>query len=102
MMALEEAIIHCMEKACGNTQCALEHQQLAEWLQELQQYRKNARKEQPEVDLWKEIHRYFNPHGMELQFDRSKGNTILKPEQLIDFARHFWNKGYNARKEGKK
>lgn len=40
-MTLEEAIIHCKEKACGNTQCAIEHGQLAEWLQELQQYRKN-------------------------------------------------------------
>jgi hypothetical protein len=45
-MTLEEAIIHCKEKACDNTQCALEHRQLAEWLQELQQYRKNARKEE--------------------------------------------------------
>ena len=45
-MTLEKAIIHCKEKACGNTQCALEHRQLAEWLQELQQYRKNARKEE--------------------------------------------------------
>lgn len=55
--------------------------------------------EQPEEDIWKEIHKYFNPHGMELQFDRSKGNTILRPKQLFNFARHFWNKGYNARKE---
>lgn len=45
-MTLEEAIIHCQEKSCGNTQCALEHKQLAEWLQELQQYRKNERKEE--------------------------------------------------------
>lgn len=46
-MTLEEAIIHCKEKACGNNaQCALEHRQLAEWLEELQQYRKNARKEE--------------------------------------------------------
>ena len=45
-MTLEEAIIHCKEKACDNTQCALEHRQLAEWLQELQQYRKNKRKEE--------------------------------------------------------
>lgn len=44
-MSLEEAIIHCKEKACDNTLCALEHRQLAEWLEELQQYRKNARKE---------------------------------------------------------
>lgn len=40
-MTLEEAIIHCKEKACGNTQCALEHRQLAEWLKELQSLRKN-------------------------------------------------------------
>ena len=59
----------------------------------------SLQQEQPEVDIWKEIHKYFNPYGMELQFDRSKGNTILKPEQLFNFARHFWNKGYNARKE---
>ena len=45
-MTLEEAIIHCKEKACDNTQCAMEHRQLAEWLEELQEYRKNARKEE--------------------------------------------------------
>lgn len=39
-MTLEEAIIHCEEKACGNTQCALEHKQLAEWLKELQELRR--------------------------------------------------------------
>lgn len=41
-MTLEEAIIHCKEKACSNTQCAIEHGQLAEWLEELQEYRKNG------------------------------------------------------------
>lgn len=45
-MTLEEAILHCKEKAYGNTQCAIEHKLLAEWLQELQQYRKNAKKEE--------------------------------------------------------
>lgn len=44
IMTLEEAIIHCKEKACDNTQCALEHRQLAEWLEELQQYH-NKKKE---------------------------------------------------------
>ena len=43
MMTLEEAIIHCKEKACNNTQCALEHRQLAEWLKELQQYRNKGK-----------------------------------------------------------
>ena len=36
-MTLEEAIIHCREKSCDNTQCALEHRQLAEWLEELKE-----------------------------------------------------------------
>ena len=35
MMTLEEAIIHCNEKACDDSICALEHKQLAEWLEEL-------------------------------------------------------------------
>ena len=38
MMTLNEAIEHCKQKACGNSECALEHQQLAEWLEELQNY----------------------------------------------------------------
>ena len=46
IISLEEAIQHCKEKACGNTQCALEHQQLAEWLEELKEYRKKAKKEE--------------------------------------------------------
>lgn len=46
IMSLEEAIQHCKGKACDNTQCALEHKKLAKWLEELQQYRKNARKEE--------------------------------------------------------
>ena len=40
-MILEEAIKHCEEKACDNTQCALEHRQLAEWLKELQELKAN-------------------------------------------------------------
>lgn len=30
MMTLEEAIKHCKEKACDDTECALEHKQLGE------------------------------------------------------------------------
>lgn len=36
MMTLEEAIRHCEEKSCSNSECAAEHRQLAEWLTELQ------------------------------------------------------------------
>ena len=54
-MTLEEAIIHCKEKACGNTQCALEHRQLAEWLQELQSlrsYKNNSIEERARLAAW--------------------------------------------------
>lgn len=48
MMTLQEAIEHCKEVASGATEqgkcaeCADDHRQLAEWLEELQQYRKYA------------------------------------------------------------
>ena len=35
MLTLNEAIRHCEEKACGNTECAEEYGQLAKWLREL-------------------------------------------------------------------
>lgn len=47
-MTLEEAIQHCYEtaRACElsepEIQCAVEHRQLADWLVELQQFRKKA------------------------------------------------------------
>lgn len=47
-MRLSEAIIHCEEVAdrCavtdGNAKCEMEHRQLAEWLKELQQRRKES------------------------------------------------------------
>ena len=34
-MTLDDAIKHAEEKAYGNTECAEEHKQLAEWLKEL-------------------------------------------------------------------
>ncbi len=46
-MTLEEAIKHCEEKSRGTSTCNLEHQQLAEWLKELKEYRKkNVRNEE--------------------------------------------------------
>lgn len=35
MMTLDEAIRHCEEKSCDNSECSKEHKQLAEWLKEL-------------------------------------------------------------------
>lgn len=39
-MTLEEAIEHCEERAKICDKCGKEHDQLAEWLKEVQQYRK--------------------------------------------------------------
>ena len=44
-MTLDEAIIHAQEVAAqlGCCECADEHRQLAEWLEELRERRKNDR-----------------------------------------------------------
>ena len=44
MMTLEEAIKHCEQKACDNSEQSKEHRQLAEWLKELQELRKYTSK----------------------------------------------------------
>lgn len=49
----------------------------------------SLQQEQPEVDLEKEIKDKY-----------SRDTSTLKTrEQYAKLARHFWNKGYNARKE---
>ena len=63
------------------------------------EYIQNGHIEQPEVDLEKEINgldnAYFDLDGIAVV-----GAThYLTVEDLKDIARHFWNKGYNARKE---
>ena len=40
-MTLDEAIAHCKEKICDNSECSLEHQQLADWLIELKERREH-------------------------------------------------------------
>ena len=44
-MTLDEAIEHAreVERTCGDTRCAAEHSQLAEWLNELRQWREKSR-----------------------------------------------------------
>lgn len=51
MMTLEEAIRHCEEKSCGNSECAAEHRQLAEWLTELKQLKASVSEELEEASL---------------------------------------------------
>lgn len=47
-MTLDEAIKHCEEKACGNSECAKDHKQLSEWLKELKAL-KQENKEIPKL-----------------------------------------------------
>ncbi len=59
----------------------------------------SLQQEQPEVDLEKEINgldnAYFDLDGIAVV-----GAThYITVEDLKDIARHFWNKGYNARHE---
>ena len=72
-MSLDETIKHYKEKSCGNNACALEHKQLAEWLNELKELRS-----QPQ---WK-------PNGEQLEglermvnfahFDEVKNRDIVR------------------------
>ena len=45
MLTLDKAIRHAEEKACGNTECAEEYGQLAEWLKELSDLREQIKEE---------------------------------------------------------
>ena len=51
----------------------------------------SLQQEQPEVDLEREIIRYKVPFSDDREY--------LNEQTLDAIARHFWNKGYNARKE---
>lgn len=41
-MTLDEAITHAEEQGCGDTVCAEEHRQLAVWLGELREHRRQC------------------------------------------------------------
>lgn len=41
-MTLDEAIAHAREKACGDDECAREHERLARWLEELKLARESV------------------------------------------------------------
>lgn len=58
LMTLEQAIQHCREKSrCNAGQCAAEHQQLAYWLEELQQLRREKyERENPRPLTLPELH----------------------------------------------
>jgi hypothetical protein len=54
--------------------------------------------EQPEVDLEKELEQWRHEHFRGKR-DGDYSGEYLERESQLDLARHFWNKGFNARKE---
>ena len=74
MMTLEEAITHCKEKACVNTQCALEHRQLAEWLKELQTLKSNN----------------INYKEIEERYPLCINCSEVKQQECAEFCGNYW------------
>lgn len=59
MMTIDEAIKHCKEIACEHNECANQHKQLAEWLNELKELRsQNTWK--PSDEQMENLSRAFN------------------------------------------
>ena len=81
-MTLDEAIKHCEEIACNNTNCALEHKQLAEWLKELRRL-KSLPKEHNE-DLEEAAEKYAFPEGKD-KYEAESNGIYFREEK----AKHF-------------
>lgn len=86
-MSLEEAIKHCKEKACGNTQCAIEHRQLAEWLEELKKYKRGNKMKAPNKIYLPILPRIENSiiseHCVGTAWDNKEHITIPNIEEYI-------------------
>lgn len=96
-MTLDDAIQHCLEKSCDESECSKEHRQLAEWLMELKQYRAQfGKEEEPEFDqcemCGKDISYGFslcNKCGEQVErFDHETGLYIMKNGEVIDTTKH--------------
>lgn len=58
----------------------------------------SLQQEQPEVDLEKEIKRFLS-NATKMNKGEWRGKYPISDIGFRAVARHFWNKGYNARKE---
>lgn len=92
MMTLDEAIKHCQEKSCDNTECAKDHKQLGEWLTELKEYRNLSLK-----DFENELQKEINSEWLKcLPVDEGMGleSANIVNEQFEHIVRHFveWTK----------
>lgn len=66
-------------------------------LQEVQKLIESLQQEQPEVDLEKEIKRFLS-NATKMNKGEWRGKYPISDIGFRAVARHFWNKGYNARK----
>ena len=58
----------------------------------------SLQQEQPEVGLEKELEQWRHEH-FRGKLDGNYMGDYLERSSQLELARHFWNKGYNARKE---
>lgn len=62
-MTLDEAIAHCKEKSSGDSACASQHRQLAQWLTELKEYKeKKSAKLDEDEKMIKTVITIFDRH----------------------------------------
>lgn|GEM_PF-3090847 len=87
MVDLNEAIQHAKQVACSNSDCANEHQQLVQWLTELQQYRNN-----PLANM-KPCWKYVRQNNMDQQLAHisSEISEVRDSIGLHDFALEVWD-----------
>ncbi len=73
-------------------------------LQEVQELITSLQQEQPEVDLWKEIDKYFSKwvQGASDEGCFNADSQLISIYDCHRIARHFYELGLNARKEENK
>lgn len=87
------------EKSETKGYTTLEYQHKAEGLQLALQYITYLQQEQPEVDLEEEIKKYCRDYYNCIYPDQiQNGSCSPIMPHIVDAARRFWFKGYNARK----
>ena len=74
---------------------------LLETLKRIRDKKNQFQHEQQEVDLEREIRDYFSKWGYNIYNGAitMDNGIIVTLSSIQNVARHFWNKGYNARKE---
>ena len=95
-MTLEEAIIHCKEKACGDTECSKEHLQLAIWLEELQALREHLPSNLDEAAVKSKVKEIFDSLPKYDISEEQKNRVEFGLLALEAFALIFYDTGRQA------